>query len=75
MKNVGANLRFWIAGSTLAFLGVALARIVAPSLDGRNQICVTIGGQLLAICGLFIICLGVRRRIQNHVSEGASDSN
>lgn len=75
MKNVAANLRFWLAGSAVATLGVMLARVVGPSLDGRVKIYVTAGGQLLAVGGLLILCLGVRRRIKQSVSEGASESN
>lgn len=73
MKNVAANARFWIAGSAVAFLGVLLARVVSPSFDGKTKIYLTVGGQLLAILGLFILCLGVRRRIKQAASEGASD--
>jgi hypothetical protein len=73
VKNVVTNARFWIAGSAVAFFGVLLVRVVSPSLDGKIKIYVTVGGQLLAILGLFILCLGVRRRIKQSVSEGASD--
>lgn len=64
MKNVVANARYWIAGSVAAFAGVALTRLVAPSLEGNLKIYTAVGGQLLALAGLFIICLGVRRRIK-----------
>lgn len=73
MKNVAANLRPWIAGVLTAFTGVALARVVGPSLDGSLRIYTTVGGQLLALTGLFIICLGIRRRIRHAVSAGATD--
>jgi hypothetical protein len=65
MKNVAANVRFWIAGTAVAIGGAVLARVVAPSCAGSLRLVLTVGGQLLALGGLFIICLGVRRRIQN----------
>lgn len=64
MKNVTANVRYWIAGTLVALAGVALARLLAPLFDGIVRPSVTVVGQLLALFGLFIICLGVRRRIQ-----------
>lgn len=72
MKNVLANARYWIAGLATAFAGVALVRLIGPSLHGPFQIAVTFAGQLLALAGLFIICLGVRRRIQRTEASGAS---
>ncbi len=71
MKNLRANLRFWIAGAAVAFSGVVLARGLAPHLDGASRIAFTVGGQLLALGGLYIICLGIRRRIQHVRSAGA----
>lgn len=65
MKNVAANARPWIAGIAVASGGVVLARAVAPSFAGPLRLVLTVGGQLLALGGLFIICLGVRRRIKN----------
>ncbi|ACB76591.1 hypothetical protein [Opitutus terrae] len=73
MKNVAANLRPWIAGVLTAFLGVALARVVAPSFEGNLRIYTTVAGQLLALTGLLILCLGIRRRIKHAVSAGATD--
>jgi len=64
MKNVLANARYWSAGLAVAAAGVAGARLVGPSLTGTARLSVTLGGQLLALAGLFIICLGVRRRIK-----------
>jgi len=62
MKNVAANLRYWIAGSIAAFAGVALAREVAPQMAATARIWCTVGGQVLALTGLLIICVGVSRR-------------
>lgn len=64
MKNVLASARFWLAGTLTALIGVALARNVGPSLAGTARVVTIISGQLLALVGLFIICLGVRRRIK-----------
>lgn len=65
MKNVLANARFWISGIAIALAGVVVARAVAPLADGTDRIVLTVGGQLLALGGLFLICLGVRRRIKS----------
>lgn len=62
MKAIRANATPWIVGSVLAFGGVALARLVAPHFQSTLRILATLGGQLLALGGLFVICLGVRRR-------------
>jgi hypothetical protein len=64
VKNVRANAKFWSAGIITALLGVALARAVGPSLVGPARIATVVAGQILALTGLFIICLGVRRRIK-----------
>jgi hypothetical protein len=64
VKTVRANASPWIFGTLLALLGVALARLVAPTLTGHTRLVVTIGGQLLGLAGLFVICLGVRRRLR-----------
>ncbi len=64
MKNVAHNLRPWLTGTAVAFAGVFLARIVAPQLEGQARFFATALGQLLALAGLFILCLGVRRRIR-----------
>lgn len=69
MKNVAANARFWIAGITIALIGVALSRWVGPTLLGRARIVGTVSGQLLALFGLFIICLGVRQRIKQTADQ------
>ena len=63
MNNFRNNLRYWIAGVSAAAVGVTLARMVAPSLGGHFRLWLTVGGQFLALGGLLIICLGIRRRI------------
>lgn len=75
MKNVAANARYWLAGLLTALAGVALARGLIPVSGGSLRPIVTVAGQLLALGGLFIICLGVRRRIQPVPSAGASSEN
>ncbi len=64
MKNVRAHLRFWLAGLLTALAGIVVARAIAPSFSSPLGPVLTAAGQLLALGGLFIICLGVRRRIQ-----------
>ncbi len=64
MKNVVANARTWIAGTGCAVLGVLAARVIAPHLDKVPRLWCTVGGQLLAIVGLVIICVGVSRRVK-----------
>ncbi len=64
MKNLRANARPWITGTAIAFLGVALVRLGAPQLSGAWRFGFTLAGQLVALGGLFVIGLGVRRRLQ-----------
>ncbi len=73
MKNVRANARFWIAGTLVALAGVASARFVAPSFEHALRLVFTVASQLLALGGLFIICLGIRRRIQS--ARSCADSS
>jgi len=55
--------RFWINGILLAVVGIVLARLVAPQLETKIAIIVKVGGQLIALTGLLIICIGIKRRI------------
>ncbi|MEO6006368.1 MAG: hypothetical protein ABIZ04_00760 [Opitutus sp.] len=64
MKNVWANFRFWLFGVSTAVVGVFIARGVAPQLTGNARWVGVLGGQLLALAGLFVICLGVRQRLR-----------
>ena len=70
MNNVMSNAKFWITGVVVALAGVALARVVGPGLAGTTRIVVVVAGQFLALAGLFIICLGVRRRIKQTADQG-----
>lgn len=72
MKTVRAHARPWIVGTLLAFTGVALARLVAPSLAGHSRLAATVGGELLALGGLLVICLGIRRRIKQAADQKES---
>lgn len=64
MKNVTGNLRYWSTGLLIALAGVTAARVIAPECTGRLRLVLTVGGQLVALSGLFIICLGVRARLR-----------
>ncbi len=64
MKNVASNLRYWSTGVLVALCGVVCARVIAPTSTGNVRIALTLGGQLVAFSGLFILCLGVRRRLK-----------
>ena len=58
-----ASRLYWLSGLALAAIGVLLARLVAPTLEGRAGSLVTLTGQLVALGGLVTICFGVRRRV------------
>lgn len=63
MKNLSANPWPWLAGSLLALAGVALARLGPDMIGGHARTVVSIG-RLVAVAGLGVIMLGVRRRIR-----------
>ncbi len=54
---------YWIAGIVLAVVGVLLARVVAPGLEGKARSGMALAGQLIAVAGLVTISFGIRKRI------------
>lgn len=56
-----SDKRHWILGVALALVGVALARLVAPSV-ASGRIAWTLIGHALALSGLMAIALGTRRK-------------
>lgn len=60
-----ATSRSWLLGLALAALGVLIARVVAPGLDSRAGAACALTGQLLALAGLLVIALGIRRRLRS----------
>lgn len=69
MKNVRQNLRAWALGATVALAGVALARLGPPAVADSFRPVVVAAGRLLATTGLFLIALGVRRRLRHAASD------
>lgn len=55
--------RFWVSGIFIALVGIALARFVAPQFETKIAIITKVVGQLIALTGLLIICIGIKRRI------------
>jgi hypothetical protein len=55
---------WWAGGVVLAALGVVLARLAGPSLEGTARLWVEAAGKLLAMGGLFVIAAGVSRRVR-----------
>ncbi len=72
MKNVIGNARYWISGTLAASAGVLVARVLAPHAAPSLRLSLTLGGQLLALGGLVILCIGVSRRIHR---DGESSRN
>ena len=64
MKNVRDNIRFWLSGVGTAIVGVCLARGIGPHLAGNLRWIAVLGGQFLALTGVFLICVGVRQRLR-----------
>jgi hypothetical protein len=60
---IKASASHWIFGTFLALVGVAVNRLVAASFEGRAHAVFALTGQLVALGGLFIILLGIRRRL------------
>lgn len=56
---------YWAIGTSLAFLGVALARVIGPALaEDAARRYTAASGHLLVGLGLFIICIGINRRLR-----------
>jgi len=60
-----ATSGYWLAGLALATLGVILKRFGAPTLaDLQHRAALAVTGEIIALAGLGIIMLGIRRRIK-----------
>lgn len=46
---------FWIFGTFLAFMGVALARLLAPQLSGVFNKIALVCGYLLSLAGIIVL--------------------
>jgi hypothetical protein len=53
---------YWWVGTILAFVGVAVARLMGTHFPDPAQRYVRAAGVLLALGGLFVIMLGTRRK-------------
>jgi len=56
---------FWITGTATALVGVAVARVVAPALEGNGGNVVLVVktlGHIVAFAGIFIIARGISKR-------------
>ncbi len=65
MKNVIGHARYWVSGTLAAFAGVLVARVIAPHAAPSLRVFLTLGGQLLALGGLLVLCVGVSRRVRS----------
>ena len=62
---------YWAISTSLAFLGVALARVIGPALaEDAARRYTAAGGHVLVGLGLFVICLGVRNRLRAAKTPG-----
>lgn len=60
-----ASARHWLAGLALATLGVAVNRLLAPAFPaGQLRAAIALSGELVALAGLAVIALGIRRRLK-----------
>lgn len=70
MKTVMSNLRYWVAGVALAAAGLAVVRLIGPTLTGHTRVAAVLGGELVALTGLLVICFGVSQRIRREETGG-----
>jgi hypothetical protein len=74
MKNVLAGKGHWIGGTVVGLIGVAAVRMLAPGLEDPMKKAVLTAGYLLALSGIAIIALGVKRQADQRMkSSPASD--
>lgn len=71
---IRASARYWLTGLILAAVGVALARLVAPGFAERPRSLIALAGEVVALSGLFVIALGIRRRLRRAAAEPAHES-
>ena len=57
------GLPHWIGGTALALAGVAVVRLLAPA-SGPQRFWMTLAGYTLAFGGLYVITVGIRRRMR-----------
>lgn len=67
-----ASARHWLAGLALAVLGVVIARLVAPGFAPRPRATLALVGEVVALAGLLVIALGIRRRLRLAAAEAGS---
>lgn len=67
---IKASARHWVFGIALAFAGVAITRVVAPGFETASRAVFALTGQLIALGGLYVILLGIRRRLRRANLEG-----
>jgi VIT1/CCC1 family predicted Fe2+/Mn2+ transporter len=60
---MSAKKKFWLAGLALAIIGVLLARVISRHYDqAAFQLVMFAVGTLLALAGLGLIMLGIRKK-------------
>jgi len=56
------NMAYWIGGTLTALLGVALVRLLAPTLAGAANSLSTVIGYLLVMAGIMVIARATGRK-------------
>ena len=61
---MSTKIKFWVAGIFLAIIGLVLARIISPTYTENSiaQLATFLSGVVLAMAGLGIIMLGIRKK-------------
>jgi len=60
MNRLKGRKTYWIAGTVVAFIGVAAVRLVAPELNGAVGKVSLISGYVLSLAGIIIIAYGAK---------------
>lgn len=72
IRSLAQSARYWVAGTLVAFAGVAATRLLAPAFGQPQRACIAAAGEVIAIAGLGILILGVNRRLRRLRNEGNS---
>lgn len=70
LESLRTSRGYWTLGILAAAAGIILTRVIAPQFAPKTAAIAKVSGQVIAIAGLVIIAVGIKRR-----RRGAADDD